>query len=307
MARSRKSLHKWLAIGAQALCVVGIAYAAATSARFFWIGPLDDEPAPVAAAASAPERSSISFEQVRAQNLFGRPRANPPPMPTENLQETKLSLTLVGVFAGQGGASMALIARKGRPAERYVVGDRLPGNAKLAAVFSDRVVITRDGVRELIRFDHEALHFRKGTARNVTARAQNAGAGGPVGRAFTASAPGRAPAKAPRRQGAGARPGLLSEHWEAIERDPAKLLRELGVGTAAGDGAGKGYTLGALVDRPELDHTGLQRGDLLLSVNGHPVGDPEEDRLRLRDLAAHDSLRLEIQRGKRRMFITVAL
>ena len=286
----RKSLHKWLAMAAQGLCVLGVAYAAANSAHFFWVGPPTDAPAPVSERPAATERQATPLEQVRALHLFGRPTANTAPAPAENLQETKLSLTLVGVFVGgQGTPSMALIAKQGGMAESYAVGDRLPGNAKLAAVHVDRVVITRDGVRELIRFE-EHRHFQPAKAKAAT---QRAGAGMPPA--------GAGPTATDETQ------KLLARHWQAIERDPAKLLRELGVGTAAGEGAGRGYALGALAERPELNHTGLRSGDKLLSVNGHSVGDPDEDRLRLKDMIAQGSLRLEIQRGERRMFLTVAL
>lgn len=289
IANPRKPLHKWLAMVAQISCVLGIAYVAANSAHFFWTGPPTTAPAPVAVRAPASDQADIPLAQLRTLHLFGRPRANVAPKPAENLQETKLSLSLVGVFVGQGTASMALIARQGRPPESYMVGDRLPGNAKLEAVHADRVVISRDGVRELIRFGDQARHFRPVSDGRAAPPA-------------TFDPPSAAPAteKSPAED-------LISRHWEELEQDPAKLLRDLGVGSATGDGAGKGYALGALAERPELNHTGLRAGDQLLSVNGHPVGDPEQDRLRLKDLAAHGSLRLEIQRGERRMFITVAL
>ena len=291
----RKSLHKWLAMATQGLCVLIVAYAAANSARFFWAGPPADAPAPVSARMPATAPQAMPIEQVRALHLFGQPKQKPAPAPAENLQETKLSLTLVGVFVGEQGApSRAFIAKQGGMAESYVVGDRLPGNAKLAAVYVDRVVIIRDDVRELIRFD-EHRHFKPAQDAPANPGAATQGTGGglqPAG--FNAAAT------------EGTRQ-LLARHWEEIERDPAKLLRELGVGTAAGGGAGQGYALGALTERPELNHTGLRSGDKLLSVNGHPVGDPDEDRRRLKDMIAQDSLRLEIQRGERRMFLTVAL
>ena len=65
--------------------------------------------------------------------------------------------------------------------------------------------------------------------------------------------------------------------------------------------------MGALADRPELRHTGLQRGDLILSVNGRPVREAAEDRLQAADLLAEGAARLEIQRGERQLVVTVAL
>ena len=340
MADPRKPLpkwlvNKWLVRMAQVLCILAIASTAANSAHYFWngpelwngpqlwnsawnspwsslfpwSGPQDDAappragsaPAAASAASARTNRDSdVSIDQLRAMHLFGRAPSPAQQASTENLQETKLSLTLVGVFVGQGADSRALIARKGRAAETYAVGDRLPGNAKLVAVHADRVVITRGGVRELIRFAEISL-FRP------VAGAPRQGASAVKPSAATASDVRPVPGSIARGDRPRTAKEFVARHWEAIERDPAKLLRELGVGTAEGGGAGKGYSLGTLANRPELNHTGLESGDRLLSVNGHPVGDPEADRDRLADLVAQGSLRLEIQRGERRMFITVAL
>ena len=326
MADPRKPLQewlasKWLARAAQALCILAIAYMAANSTHYFYTGsPVGNGPHPptTPSGAAAPAETSapsagtnrpsdVSIEQLRSMHLFGRAPAPAERVPTENLQETKLSLTLVGVFVGTGATSRALIARKGHPAESYAVGDRLPGNAKLVAVHQNRVVITRDGVRELIRFAELAVFRPMASALDKL--------GDPPRKASNAASllaarrqqiqPNRGSAW--RGNDAPTDKELAARHWSAIERDPATLLRELGVGTDEGGGPGKGYGLGTLANRPELNHTGLQPGDRLLSVNGHPVGDPEADRGRLAELAAQGSLRLEIQRGERRMFITVAL
>lgn len=299
--------NRWLVRGAQALCMLAIAYAAANSAQFFLAGPANVAPAGLAASAARADADSagaaVSIDRLQALHLFGRPPA-PSYEPTENLQETKLSLSLVGVFVdssadGAGPASRALIARKGAMAEAYAIGDRLPGNAKLVAVRQDRVVITRGGVRELIRFEANDV-FRPNAPAEDAPEAPKLGAA-------AGAADAEVPPPKPRRAGGAER--LLAEHWDAIEDDPAKLLRDLGVGVRGKDarGAGQGYALGALAERPELSHTGLQPGDRLLSVNGHAVGDPEADRDRLRQMAAEGSLRLEVQRGERRMFITLTL
>ena len=303
--------NKWLVRGAQALCVLAIAYAAANSAQFFLAGPVDIAPVGLAAntVVAAGLGDEVSIEKLRAMHLFGRPPA-PTYEPTENLQETKLSLALVGVFvdSGDDGAapeSRALIARKGAPAEAYAIGDRLPGNAKLIAVRQDRVVITRGGVRELIRFDTNDV-FHPNTAADTADEPDGEPDQPKIGKA-----PSAAGAETAKRQSsrAGDAEQLLEAHWDAIESDPAKLLRDLGVGVDAqsAQDAGQGYALGELATRPELSHTGLQPGDRLLSVNGHAVGDPAADRDRMRQLAAQGSLRLEVQRGERRMFITLTL
>ena len=295
--------HKWLALAANVLCVIGIAYVAARAV--FWVEP----PAATAPAGDAPrqggpdaaERNGPDIERLLAMQLFGKPPAQAQPEPVEDLQETRLSLTLLGVFVGPRSTSSALIAERGRDTKRYAIGDRLPGNAKLVTIHSDRVVITRGGVRELIRFDDATKPFRPTTTMPGSAGASLSDAPSPE-RYAELPPPAALP---PAQVFGGSAERLLARHWEKIENDPTKLLEELGVGVAGG--GGEGYEIGDLASRAEFDHTGLQRGDRLVSVNGRAVGDPEMDRNRLQEMAAQGSLRLEIQRGSRRMFITVAL
>ena len=52
------------------------------------------------------------------------------------------------------------------------------------------------------------------------------------------------------------------------------------------------------------ERLGLLAGDILLSVNGHSVGNVEEDVARLEDHLEADSLELEIQREDTKITIT---
>jgi len=51
----------------------------------------------------------------------------------------------------------------------------------------------------------------------------------------------------------------------------------------------------------------LQPGDVILSVNGRPVGDLSQDRLEVDNVLAQGSARIEVQRGTRRFFVTASL
>ena len=50
---------------------------------------------------------------------------------------------------------------------------------------------------------------------------------------------------------------------------------------------------------------GLQEGDLILSVNGLPVGDIRNDAALLDETLAQSQVRVEIQRNDRRFFLSV--
>lgn len=291
-------IHKPLTIAAVSVMVVGIGYTLADAWFFF----LADPTVPPAAAELPLERSindaDVPVAEIAAMHLFGRPRARPgggsEAAATENLRETRLSLDLVGVFvADEPDESRALIAQKGRDPESYAPGDRLPGNARLVDVYWNRVVISRDGEHELLRFDHG----QAGITRNTPPRQTAARTAQPR------AAPARAVVESARPQPAPPVQQALTRYREEFAESPERLLAEVGVGLAEGDG----YVVGALADRPELSHAGLQPGDRILTVNGHPVGDPRADRLRLEDFIADGAARLEIQRGERRFLVTVAV
>jgi len=99
---------------------------------------------------------------------------------------------------------------------------------------------------------------------------------------------------------------LVDEYREEIEQNPEQALDELGVSPVS-DGSAEGYRIGDLAHSPYLSQTGLQPGDVILSVNGRPVGDLNQDRLELDNVLAQGSARLEVQRGNRRFFVTASL
>ena len=91
-----------------------------------------------------------------------------------------------------------------------------------------------------------------------------------------------------------------------IDENPNEALSKLGIAPVA-EGASSGYRVGGLADSPYLSQTGLQPGDVILSVNGRPVGDIRQDRMEIDNVLAQGSARLEVQRGTRRFFVTASL
>lgn len=308
------NVHKSVVFAAHAVIVLGIAYTVARATWFFVSGPaptpasavqprLEERASPVSGGGEPPR-----IEQLSAQHLFGRPAQERPTglEATEALRETRLSLELVGVFvADDATSSSALIARKGKPAENYAIGDRLPGNARLTSVYRDRVVITRGESQELIVFDRsEGLIAASGNPP-AQPRAAEAVDSPP-------SLPAQSEPRPARREAALA--GETSTSVEALLQNPERsqedvrqVLEELGV--VADDGV-PGYTLGAVAERPELSQAGLRRGDRILSVNGRSVAGAESEwraeGLEMDALLALGSASLEVQRGQRRFFVTVA-
>ncbi|MFC0703578.1 type II secretion system protein N [Marinobacter persicus] len=88
--------------------------------------------------------------------LFGAPvspQLTASPTETANLPSTNLRLTLRGALAADGTfPGSALVEDQTGKTEAYLVGDTLPGNARLKAVLPNRVIIERDGVLENLLF-----------------------------------------------------------------------------------------------------------------------------------------------------------
>jgi general secretion pathway protein C len=279
---------RWIVIG-------GIAFTLANLVLFF-IAPPDRSATSSGAqrpAASAPDRRpAVSVNAILSRNLFGEAGAQPQVADNQApAVETRLPLELLGVFVADVEAeSAAIVAQRGKPGELYIIGAMLPGNAELLEVHNDHIVLRRAGARETLRFPAIA-------ATPVT----------------TPAAPGRSPA--PR---AGANPvsrageaqsarDFVTSYQEVLEEDPEGALRALGI-TPVAEGDAAGYRLDdAAASSPYLSQTGLQPGDVVLSVNGQPVGNIQQDRRQIDNILAQGSARIEVQRGTRRFFVTASL
>ena len=283
-------VHRPLTIAALCVMVVGIGFTLANAWFFF----LADPASPQTSARDVEQIDhdrSVPIAEVAALHLFGRPRTAGSSAAaiaaTENLRDTRLSLELVGVIvATVADESRAMIAQKGREPESYAPGDRLPGNARLMDVYWNRVVISRAGQHELIRFEHDTGNIQRVERDEIEGR--------PIAAAVVEPARPQQPARDAQQ--------AVGRYRDAFEENREQALADADAAFAADS---DGYVVGVLADLPELSHTGLQRGDRILSVNGLAVGDLGADSLEIEDLLADGAARLEIQRGDRRFVLNV--
>jgi general secretion pathway protein C len=300
---------------AKILIIVGIAYTLATSGWYLVSGPT---PAPLEAPSTttgpSATKAAMSVADIVSRNLFGVASAvNGAEPAVFDAPETRLRLTLEGIFLAENPQeSAAIVAEPGRPGELVVVGGKLPGSAVLTEVHADRIVLRRGSVFETLRFPDEPTLISAQDA---------AGAMMPEG---SADVPDYAAEQQPQDyvepQYEGGPPsadagtaadtaslaGIVQSYRERLQQDPNGTLNALGMAPVAVDGA-QGYRLDNLANSPYLAQTGLQAGDVVLSVNGRPVGDVQQDHLEIDNILAQGSARLEVQRGTRRFFVTASL
>ena len=290
------NINAWLAKALGPLrwaLVLGIAYSLANTAMFFASGTPETATAPQAAAPSQSSRATagVDLGNILKAHLFGRAPDDQQDRALQPTEETRLPLTLQGVFVAEPASdSAAIIARKGQAGRLYAIGDDVPGNATLRAVQAEQVILLRAGQHETLTFP-KFKRFRRVQASSPTASADH--------RPPSAAEPED---ESPRESAQ----ELVERYRERLNDNPEELLEELAV-TPVSQGEAAGYRVGNLANLPNLSQTGLRAGDLILSVNGRPVGDVQADRSSINNLLASGSVRIEVQRGERRFFVTTSL
>ena len=254
--------------------------------------------------ATSDSNQGLSFRTSNLE-LFGNPAEASVPVVVD-APETRLNLELQGVFiAEKESFSTAIIGEKSKKGQLYAIGDRLRGNASLAAVHEDHVLIKRGSKMERLRFSDSKF-------RAVASEQKLAAAGGPVSpdvslpeapEVVQETASRDPPAPGNKSWSRDATQDLLNEYRVRLDNDPQSVLGEIGVAPVVqGDARGYRVSAGAQV---ELQQAGLQPGDVILSVNGHPVGIVARDSALVDQVMAAPRVRIEVQRGSRRFFLTV--
>lgn len=273
--------------------VVGIAYTLASTAMFFTSGTPEAASAPQAAAPSLSPKAAASadLDAILKASLFGRAPDDEQAGALQPTAETRLPLTLQGVFVTEPTSdSAAIIARKGQAGRLYVIGDELPGNATLRAVQAEQVILLRAGQHETLTFP-ETKPFRRVRPPSPDASAN------PLPPAKAKPGDERSPESAEE---------WVERYRERLNDNPEQLLEALSIAPVS-RGEAAGYRVGNLANLPYLSQTGLLASDLILSVNGRLVGDEQADRSSINNLLDSGSVRIEVQRGERRFFVTTSL
>ena len=225
-------------------------------------------------------RESVDSSILLTQSLFGKPETS---RPTQQLMEnveapkTKLQLQLKGVFTSERESeSSAIVAQRGQKGEYFKVGDKLPGNAELVAVYSDRVLLKRNGRLETLSFE-DGNRGSNGIARGES----------PVNRSQVSS---------PRQ--------FVDVAEKRLAENPSTALASVGLKPVKA-GSASGYVYDG--NNPMLAGMNLKPGDVVRSVNGNPLGDVNKDKALLKQLYQEGSLEVEVERDGTSFYINYPL
>lgn len=313
-----------LATLASIVLVILISVTVANTVLFF-VEHIEDEsiaPDPVNVSRTAEPKPRID---IAGLNLFGVVAEAPAAAPVVvDAPETRLNLELQGIFTSDDAdLSTAIVAQKGKAGELFGIGDRLPGNAILEAVHEDHILIKRGGRVEKLTFEDAAIRSRFASQRVSGNNNASARLATPSASATDASRLENIRERiAQRRQEAASRfeatrdggasssgPSIreqVSRYRERIRENPDAVLNELGVSPVSA-GEAQGYRIGGNLPEAALQQAGLRQGDVILSVNGRPVGNVANDQAMIDQAMSSGRVRVEVQRADRRFFLTVPI
>lgn len=261
------------------------------------------------AAASAQNNVNPGQVELSLLNLFGSLGASDSDRQTVLAPTTRLNLVLQGIFMSDNKEeSAAIIAEKNKEGTLYYLGDTLPGNAELYDVLDDYVLIKRSGNIEKLVFDDNSYRSVSAIGNNpaidTLPSPSSASRRNSRGQPSGIIAPGDDHNQINNR--AEEKESQLAEYRKRYESDPASVMNEFGVGLVE-EGSAKGYKIESDAAGSMLKRSGLKEGDIILSVNGKPLGVHSSDLALLDQAQKARRLRIEVQRGSRKFFITVPI
>jgi type II secretion system protein C len=243
-------------------------------------------PSPDTQLASRPSSAPAhSVDEILAANLFGKQRSADI---VGTAQAANVQLQLEGTIEASRGPSVAIVSEHGAP-ESYHLGQQLPGAARLSVVESGRVVLERDGRRETLAFDRTpAVMNATPSVDDVPPSPDATDAEETTG--GTTQVINQADNRA-----------VAESYVRRISASPQAAVADFGLQPVAPAQA-SGYRI--VQKTPYLDRVGLESGDVIVAINGAPVGNPELDHLELANLIAVGATGVTVERDGKVLNLT---
>ena len=273
------------------LLLILVAFTLADGVLRFW--PQDEvvptpAVAPPAETDSAGSRPQVNTAELMRMNLFGQAdaRAQPGPRTTEEAPDTRLNLTLRGIFAQSASDSgIAIIQKPGADERFFKAGGDVFGMARLEEIYADRIVLERNGKFETLRLPENKIKT------------------GMTGNEKPARAVTRAPGSGKRRVDNMMK--LIKDHRKKklqLVDDPWQILHYEGLYE-------KGKVVGLRLDAEEeaefLALHGLQLGDVIRSINGNKLDGGMGLARAVKALSQEQFLELGVERNGEQLTISI--
>lgn len=233
--------------------------------------------APLADQPIAPPRQ-LDVGALIGAHLFGE-AAVAPGADASHAPQTNLALVLTGVIANTDPATgIAILGESAQSAKVFLIGDTVPGGAKLHAVYPDRVVLERAGALESLLLPQQS---------------------GPSTFASATNAP--LPAQLP----TAADVQILDRMRKLIASDPGVIGDVMRPQPVFAEGKQRGYRVYPGRNRAAFSRLGLRPGDLVTAINGTPLDDPSRGNEIFRTLGSSAEAHVTVMRSGRQEELTL--
>ncbi|MGD8572687.1 MAG: type II secretion system protein GspC, partial [Gammaproteobacteria bacterium] len=209
-------------------------------------------------------------QKISDYHLFGKyepKKVAVEPVKPKVVPETKLNLKLRGVFASpDNNQARAIIADARGNEDSYRIGGEVPGGAILNEIYSDHVILERNGRLETLRLPVEEQEGGPG-ASSVSSRStppERRTVNRNINRGNVTQLSSSTPDNSV----------LLGKYRDALVNDPNSMMGLVNVRPYQKDGQLLGYRIRPGRDRSLLRRFGLRSGDIVTSVNGVPMNNP---------------------------------
>lgn len=224
------------------------------------------------AAASA---GSVNVRVIADAHLFGKadpeqaPQASSALPPLEELAETSLNLTLKGtIAAARGSGSIAIIADNRNEEKIYGLRDTVASGTTLHAVYTDRVVLNRSGVLEVLKLPKEFPESGGSRPRRSLATSRTAVA-----------------------------PDASSSIQSVVAQNVTKLADVIRPTPYFVNGQQQGYRVYPGRNRRQFAALGLRPGDLIKDIDGAALTDPQQAMEIFQNLGSAEQVSVTVERN----------
>ncbi len=222
------------------------------------------------------------LETVAKLHLFGEAGARPVKQIEAKAPETRLNLTLHGVFVDEDPEQgAAIIGTSGSTQKYYKVGATIMNGVTLQGVFTDRVVLLRNGQSEVLRFPKVPT---VGSSSVLNDRALPSARG----ESSTAST-------------------SLSGYREVFQQEPLKIFEHVRFIPVRSREGLKGYRVLPQKNRELYNKLGIRPSDLVTAVNGVSLTNDQEAMKLIDMLKDASSVQVDIVRNGQPQSLTFTL
>jgi general secretion pathway protein C len=224
-----------------------------------------------------PQMASRHFADVAAitqANIFGVPQAVAQVQKDGDARPTTMQLVLTGIIAADDPQmGLAILGQTPANAKVFAVGDTVPGQAKLHAVYSDKVIIDRGGVLETLALPKQVAP----------------GAPPPRATALTTEEP------------------VADRMRKLITEQPSLLTDVMRPQPVFANGKQTGYRVYPGRNRAAFGKLGLKPGDLVTAINGTSLDDPDHGQEIFRTLGSSAEAHVTVTRNGQQQDLTLNL